>query len=346
MAVEQGSKRNSVISLHRGADGLSSLLGFLNEIMLDEYPQIEPHMGRLVSTVDQLKWVSPEEQKRVASKTLNKRVFVGILLAAGGPDVSLRSFFIKSDIQPFDFEEGTPRLYLSRNTALNKLEDVNPLVRIKAAIGTMFKICDTNLSLLPKPKKVPDSIARVAQREFRGEFDAEIKSVMTSSIGEKLEDIELAAIEELMYLLIYYGSAKQIASGGQLELVLPGQDNLSPEIVSQEPFCLDMKCYLSVPVMNRFLKRVTEEGYAGAIPLNIASETLTRSGRAAKVLRLLELEEDRQESMRRYISSQLAIDEMKRQNNQRQDNISSRLEDRSKQISAPDTILVAENLGL
>lgn len=328
MAPERvnGNKGNIVKSLPRGVEGLSLLLGVANEIMLEEYPQVGPHMGRLFTTVDQLKWVSPEEQKRVASRTLNRRVFIRMLLAAGVPDASLRSFFIKPDIQPFDFEEGKPRLYLSRNT-LNKLEDSNSLVRAKTAVGTILKIWDTSLNLLPKPGKVPDSLRRVAQREFRSEFDAGIKSIMSSSIGEKLEDVNLEMIESLMYYSVYADSTKQVVFGGQLELVLlPGQDSFSPELVSQEPFHLDMKCYLSVPIMNRFLKRVMQEDYVGTVPLYIADESLNRSRRAEEVLKLLEIEEDRQESMRRYISSQLAIDEIKRQDQQRQDALSSRLE--------------------
>jgi len=230
-------------------------------------------------------------------------------LAAGVPDISLNSFFIKPDTTPIDFEEGKPRMYLSRN-AFNKLEDQNPLIRAKTALGIIFKISYTNLDLLPKPKKVPSAVKEVVQREFRSEFDTNIKSIMLSSIGEKVEDDELEVIERLMYYFID-SDTEQVALGGSLKLILPGQDSFSPELTSQELFHEDMRCYLSVPIMKRFSERVMEEGYAGNTPVSISNETLAGSGRAAEILKQLKLQGDRQESMKRYISSQLAIDEIR-----------------------------------
>lgn len=319
MVEEQGNRGNRVRSLPRGVEGMSLLLGLLTEIMLEEYPQVRPHIDRLFTTVNQLKWVSPDEQRRIASRDLDRRIFIRMLLAAAVPDTSLRSFFIKPDAPPIVIED-KPTIYLSRNT-LNKLEDSNPLVRAKTAIGVIFRICDTNLGLLPKPKRIPDPIRPVAQREFRREFDASIKSVMLSSIGEKLEDIELEVIESLMYYFVYSDTTKQVALGSKLELVLPGQDSFYPELVSQEPFHLNMQCYLLVPIMDRFSKRVMQEGYSGNTPIGVANETLIKSRRATGVLKLLEIG-DRQEGMRQYISSQLGINEIKRQEQQRQEALS------------------------
>ena len=306
---QRSIQTNTLKPLPRGEDGLAVILDFQNALMVKRYPDLVHHMDRLVTRVDQVKWVPPTELERMAAASQQDRISYRLFSALGIPSFILREEFVEPGSQmQCVIEEGRPTLFLSRNS-FNKLSDGSPTTRLGIALNIATDILEVNFNLLPVPKDTAEDLRRAVVRLGRMELDDSIKAVMLKS-GDRVGTDELEVLEGVMHSLIYLEEPtyqpRVVSYGGLALVLLPHQTYSSAEAIVNGEFHKNVYNYLYKVIIEDLFAACREEGYANApVALNTSGNVNRRSQSGAFTLLDLGVK-DRNEALDLFVTSELA----------------------------------------
>ncbi len=295
----------------RGREGLAALMAVQNQVMLEVYPAAEQHMGRLVTGVDQIRWISPTEieQKRVAALASN--ITFRLFQAVGIAPPNLKRHFLDQAQHMYELDKGVPVVYMSRNV-LNKLEDVDSSKRLATATQTASNLLEINFNLLPVSQAVPESDSEARNpmlRRFRQDLDKSIESVVLD-VGDRIDADELEVIEDITHTSLYYQDSsyqpRVVSKGGLLVLVLPGQDELSAESIIQINEDKAAYYHLAQPILDGLISLIPTKWQTtgGGVRIGSESPIIGISKVGERLFRSLGVS-DSQEAFDLYVSSRL-----------------------------------------
>lgn len=300
---------NTVRSLPRGEEGLSRILELQNQAMMTVYPEAEQYLPKLVTCIDQLRWLRQEDLEKKSLEPNQEKIIFRLFQALDVSPFVLKNHFLKERVYSyFDCETDDPLIYLPKNS-LNKLEDINPVKRAEEAVNLAVNVFECNLNLLPTPLPLSEDYQDMAIRVCRREIENKIHKVFVE-VGERFEESELAALEGVIYGLIYAGQPdyqiRVVHYGGCLLLTLPHQNIDSAEGMGQGEEHKDIYVYLAKPVIDELFTLVEKEGYIkGKMRLKLTDEMVVKAERGARRLKKMGVE-DRQEAFRLFVTSELS----------------------------------------
>lgn len=277
-----------------------------------EFPVLEPHMSRLITKPDQIKWFERRNLEKLHLIGLGENISFRLFSLAGISEGRLRKHYIEREYEIFYEDESTNKPFICLNKDFfDILKKDDPDLRLRAGLKIIEMVLEANFNILPILRLVPQEFRRPTFGSIRRSVDLQFHRIALE-LGNEVEGYKFEATENIIHNLLHEEeppvNSRAVCFGDTVLWIT----NSIQHVLAQESH-KDVCFYFLEPIFQRALELSVAAGYSSGVAKKVPDEILSRALRGKQRLAPFNLEKRSQ--MDAYIQSELAVLDLQEKSN-------------------------------